>query len=105
MLRQPDPLAERKCLSFEQAEGIAPAAESPGTQSDFTGVYRSLPEFRALTWRMLKQQLERTRDVTLVPARVGEPWRPILQDAQVHYHHSLDDFPAPYQTPCVSFEV
>jgi len=45
MLRQPDPLAERKCLSFEQAEGIAPAAESPGTQSDFTGVYRSLPEF------------------------------------------------------------
>ena len=80
MLRQPDPLAERKCLSFEQAEGIAPAAESPGTQSDFTGVYRSLPEFRALTWRMLKQQLERTRDVTLVPARVGEPWRPILQD-------------------------
>src|SRR5262245_5267595 len=63
------------------------------------------PEFRALTWRMLKQELESTRDVTLVPARVGEPWRPILQVAQVRYDHSLDDFPAPYQTPCVSFEV
>lgn len=85
-----DPLEQRKKLSFEQAEGLAPMPSQLERG-------KISPEFRAVLWSHVRQMLERHRDHT-PPGTVflQEPWATILAQAHIYRDHQLDDFPTNY---------
>jgi hypothetical protein len=87
---QPDPLEQRKKVSFEQAEGIAPLP-SQLARGEIS------QEFRAVLWFMVGRELEnhhgRMSGDTLLA-----PWLNILRDAHTLWHHRLDEFLYSYRT-------
>jgi hypothetical protein len=79
-------LEERKRLTFEQAEGIAPLPSQlrPGEISQ---------EFRAILWAELVPRLEEWRHSSGGYSYLGGPWSFILRDAHVFRDHKpIDDF-------------
>jgi hypothetical protein len=78
---KPDPLEQRKKLSFEQAEGIAPLPSQ-------LALGEISQEFRAVLWSVLNREFEKYH----VSATIGEPWLTILREAQAYRHHRLDQF-------------
>jgi hypothetical protein len=86
---KPDPLAERKRLTFAQAQGLEPLP----VQLKRAEISQ---EFRAVTWSALKREFERAKQQGAYEYILGQPWFQMLQDAQVRYHHTLDDFPSGY---------
>jgi AbiJ N-terminal domain 4 len=84
-----DPLAERKKLSFEQAEGIVPMP------SQFARGEISR-EFRAVLWDLMRRALLVEWDRMTGTAHICEPWPVILSEAHVYRDHRLDEFPKDY---------
>ena len=87
-----DPLAHRKSLSFEQAEGRAPLP----TQLKRGEIS---PEFRALLWAEIHQRLEKHQIRGMAGGNwtVGVPWEIILRDEWVEREHkAIDEFPERY---------
>jgi hypothetical protein len=86
-----DPYAERKKLTFAQAEGIEPWPTQLALQE-------ISQQFRAALWSDLKGIFERHRGYTAYGDEILElPWAIILEDAHVYHHHRLDDFPKKYR--------
>jgi hypothetical protein len=80
-----DPIEQRKKLSFEQAEGLAPLPSqlARGAISQ---------EFRAALWAALHSRLEYYRYSIGETSYVGDPWETILRDAHVYRDHlAIDD--------------
>jgi hypothetical protein len=87
---KPDPLAERKNLSFEQAEGISPLPQQlkRGEISK---------EFRAILWADLHRRFEADREGDYDSPELGSPWITILRDVHVYRdHEAIDDFENDY---------
>jgi hypothetical protein len=86
-----DALEQRKKLSFEQAEGVAPMPSqlARGAISQ---------EFRAVLWFVLAGELERHRVHSGSDGPLHDPWLTILQEAHAYRHHRLDDFPYSYRS-------
>jgi hypothetical protein len=82
---QLDPLAERKRLTFEQAEGAEPIP----TQLRLKELS---PALRAALWAMVLDNLnESTRQVDYVGYIVVDPWRRILEARHVYQLHKMAD--------------
>lgn len=86
-----DPYAERKKLTFAQAEGLEPLP----TQLALRQISQ---QFRAALWWDLKGIFEQHRERSSYGHEYLErPWAIILQDAHVyHHHHLLEEFPEDY---------
>jgi len=89
-----DPLAERKRITFEQAEGVAPLP-SQLKRGEIS------QEFRAVIWRILEIEFERaTPEVEWGESgiySIGQPWLNILRDAHTLHHHELGYFRQGYR--------
>jgi hypothetical protein len=83
---KPDHLEQRKKLSFEQAEGIAPLP-SQLARGEIS------QEFRAVLWSVLDNEFETNHVRDGSGGTLLGPWLMILQDAHVFRHHRLDQFP------------
>ena len=83
-----DPLAHRKKLSFEQAEGITPLP----TQLARGEISQ---QFRAVLWSLVKEQLDYVEDAYGF-STVCEPWLTILRDAHILRDHMVSDFAGSY---------
>jgi AbiJ N-terminal domain 4 len=85
-----DPYAERKKLTFAQAEGLEPLP----TQLALREISQ---QFRAALWAELNWIFGRHQGFTTYGDEILEsPWSIILEDAHVYHHHRLDDFPKKY---------
>jgi hypothetical protein len=81
-----DPLAERKKITFEQAEGLVPLPSQlkRGEVSQ---------EFRAVLWAELHHRLQAARQAFAGDFYVEDPWDNILQDEHVLRRHlPIDEF-------------
>ena len=87
--QKPDPLKERKKLSFEQAEGLV---EMPRqlARGEISG------EFRAVLWDLMRRELRAATDQFTGAPKIPEPWSVILSEAHVYRDHRFDDFPRNY---------
>src|SRR5215471_10065272 len=87
-----DPYAERKRLTFAQAEGLEPLP------TQLARGQISQP-FRAVLWSELKEIFEQHRELSSYGDNeyLVVPWARILRDAHVHHHHRLDEFPEAYK--------
>jgi hypothetical protein len=84
----PDPLGERKKLSFEQAEDIAPLP-SQLKRGEIS------QEFRAVLWSELHSQFQHCRYSISGTSLLNDPWNQILMDVHVYRNHQLvDEFPS-----------
>jgi hypothetical protein len=83
-----DPYAERKKLTFEQAEGLAPLPRQLA-QGEIT------QEFRAVLWDTLNKIIKQHTLYTTVESHAyfQKPWSTILNDLRVYRYHRLDTFP------------
>jgi AbiJ N-terminal domain 4 len=82
-----DPYAERKKLTFEQAQGLAPLPRQ-------LALGEISQEFRAILWSRLNKIFEEHSERTF--HGVGyfrKPWSTILNDLRVYRYHRLDPFP------------
>jgi hypothetical protein len=78
-----DPFADRKKLTFEQAEGAAPLP----SQLQLREVS---PELRAVLWDTVHHELD---ECTFGTNFFGQPWSIILRDEFIHRQHGMaDDF-------------
>jgi hypothetical protein len=85
-----DPLAERKKLSFKQAEGVEPLP----SQLKRKEISR---EFRAALWAYIHDALDAHRYSYADDSYLNDPWDSILRDAEVYHHHNaVDEFPNNY---------
>ncbi len=81
-----DPLAERKKVSFEQAEGLAPMPSQ-------LAIGDISEEFRAVLWSEIHSRLE-LGHLMEGSAYLSDPWNTILRDAHVFRdHRAIDEFP------------
>jgi hypothetical protein len=83
-----DPHAERRKLTFEQAEGLAPLPRQLA-QGEIS------QEFRAVLWDTLDKIIkEHSRYTTMESyAYFQKPWSTMLKDLRVYRYHRLDTFP------------
>lgn len=82
-----DPLAERKKVSFEQAEGLVPMPSQ-------LAIGDISEEFRAVLWSEIHSRLELGRVMEASSAYLSDPWDTILRDAHVFRDHlAIDEFP------------
>jgi hypothetical protein len=85
--KNPDPLEQRKKLSFEQAEGIAPLPSQ-------LAVGEISQEFRAVLWGEIHSHLELGRGWESGRSYLYGPWEIILRDAHIYRDHlPIDEFP------------
>ena len=84
--QKPDPLEQRKKLSFEQAEGIAPMP-SQLARGDIS------QEFRAVLWDELHARLDYCKHTYGGTSFLEGPWETVLKNAHVFRDHKpIDDF-------------
>jgi hypothetical protein len=86
-----DPYAERKKLTFEQAEELVPLPSQ-------LALREISQEFRAVLWETLNKIFEEHYE-HLGDAYIRDPWSTILKDVQVYHYHSLEPFPDGYHEP------
>jgi hypothetical protein len=82
---KPDPLAARKTLTFEQAEGLVslPSQLARGQISK---------EFRAALWAALYSDFISPYYLS-GDYELNDPWETVLKDAHIHrYHRPVDEF-------------
>jgi hypothetical protein len=86
----PDPLEQRKKISFEQAAGVAPMP-SQLARGEISQA------FRAELWSLVRKILEGHRDHTsLGTLFLKKPWSAILAEGHVRRDHQFDDFPTDF---------
>jgi hypothetical protein len=82
-----DPYAERKKLSFEQAQGLAPLPRQ-------LALDEISQEFRAILWDTLDKIIKKYTKYTFEShAYFLKPWSTILSDLRVYRYHRVDPFP------------
>jgi hypothetical protein len=88
-----DPYAERKKLTFEEAEGLAPLPSQ-------LALREISQEFRAVLWDHLNRIFESHRELREhAPGYIRKPWSKILNDVRVYRYHRLDPFPDGFERP------
>jgi hypothetical protein len=81
-----DPHAERKKLTFEQAEGADPLP----TQLKLKELS---PALRAAAWRLVLESIEQSATRGMYGRYVDKPWSQILKDRHVYrLHKPVDEF-------------
>ena len=88
-----DPYAERKKLTFEEAEGLVPLPSQ-------LALCEISQQFRAVLWNSLNRTFKSHRGQSAYgSAYIREPWSRILNDVRVYRYHRTDPFPVGFDKP------
>jgi hypothetical protein len=97
---KPDPLAERKRLTFEQVEGAEPLPQQ-------LRLKELSPGFRAAIWNIVHSRITDAviRDSWGGPRHVGKPWESILRFRHVFsLHRPVDEFSTRHDAVCAELK-
>jgi hypothetical protein len=85
--KQPaDPFAERRSLTFEQAEGVEPLPSQ-------LGLKEVSPALRAAAWKLVLRSIQHHSHQQMYGRHVVNPWKQILEDRHVYrLHRPIDEF-------------